>query len=69
MSNKDEILKEYRDISERLNVLRQKEAPIKPTEKKETEIFFPQFNGEMNNLLSKRAQLSMVLAAIEASED
>lgn len=68
MSNRMEILAEYRQANSQLATLKHKEcAGVQATD--ETVKIEPRYGDEMNYLTQKCAQLDMILEAMEASED
>lgn len=68
MSNRSEILSEYREANEQLDELKQLEAHH--VEKSEHTITIePKFGDEMQTLTKKCDYLNMILEAMAASED
>lgn len=68
MSNRVEILEEYRQANSQLATLKEKEsATVQSTD--ETVRIEPRYGEEMNYLSNKCAQLDMILEAMDASED
>ncbi|PWG00663.1 hypothetical protein DCM90_00360 [Levilactobacillus bambusae] len=68
MSNRFEILEEYREATTELSRLKHQEAQeVQPTN--QTITIQPRYGKQMNQLSSKCAQLDMILEAMEASED
>ncbi|MFC6206132.1 MULTISPECIES: hypothetical protein [Levilactobacillus] len=68
MSNRIEILEEYRRANSQLATLKRKESESVHSSA-DTVLIEPQFGKEMNDLSNKCAQLDMILEAMEASED
>lgn len=69
MSNKEEIINEYNEAAAKLDELRKKEVITPKPDNNKTEVFFPQFSGEMGELVVECKRLADILAAVEASED
>lgn len=69
MSNRSEILTEYREANEQLDELKQTEAHnVKPCQNEAITIE-PKFGKQMKELSTKCEYLNMILEAMEASED
>ncbi len=68
LSNRTEILEEYRQANAQLATLKQEESASVQSSSA-TVTIEPRFGNEMNALSSKCAQLDMILEAMEASED
>jgi len=68
MSNRMEILSEYREANSQLATLKQKEA-VGVQSGTATVKIEPRYGREMNDLTNKCAQLDMILEAMDASED
>ncbi|AQW20548.1 hypothetical protein PL11_000645 [Lentilactobacillus curieae] len=69
MSNKLEILEEFKQAETKLNQLKSKEANTAASRTDDTIVIQPKFGDEMHELNAKCAQLSMVIEAMNASED
>ncbi|WP_261810224.1 hypothetical protein [Levilactobacillus humaensis] len=68
MSNRVEILEEYRQANNQLATLKRKESEsIRHSE--DTVRIEPHYGEEMTSLSDKCAQLDMILEAMAASED
>ncbi|WP_125579695.1 hypothetical protein [Levilactobacillus cerevisiae] len=68
MSNRIEILEEYRQANSQLATLKRKESD-NVCSGSETVRIEPRYGQEMNDLSNKCAQLDMILEAMDASED
>ena len=68
MSNRMEILEEYRQANSQLATLKRKESECIHSSSETVQIE-PRYGQEMNDLSTKCAQLDMILEAMEASED
>lgn len=68
MSNRMEILAEYRQANSQLATLKRKES-VGVNSGTETVKIEPQYGNEMTYLTNKCAQLDMILEAMDASED
>ncbi|KRK98263.1 hypothetical protein FD04_GL001243 [Secundilactobacillus odoratitofui DSM 19909 = JCM 15043] len=69
MSNRSEILTEYREASEQLNELKQYEASHVVPCHEETITIKPKYGQRMQALSNKCDYLNMILEAMAASED
>ncbi|MCH4123155.1 MAG: hypothetical protein LKH74_02120 [Levilactobacillus sp.] len=68
MSNRIEILEEYRRANSQLATLKRQESENVHSSS-ETVRIEPRYGDEMNDLTNKCAQLDMILEAMAASED
>jgi len=69
VSNRFEIQRELTDAQNQLDSLCQKEADSCKTESIGTVTIEPKYGKDMNELRSKCSELSMILEAMDASED
>ncbi|WP_283678860.1 hypothetical protein [Lentilactobacillus sp. Marseille-Q4993] len=69
MSNKLEILEEYKKAASELNQLKAKEGSHNLRDSNETVVIQPQFGDQMHELTNKCSQLTMIIEAMNASED
>ncbi len=70
MSNKLEILEQYKEATSKLKSLKAKESEkIETNSSTETVVIQPQFGNEMNKLNHECEALNMILEAMDASED
>jgi len=68
VSNRMEILEEYRQANSQLATLKRKESESVQWSSETVQIE-PRYGKEMNDLSDKCAQLDMILEAMDASED
>ena len=68
MSNRMEILAEYRQANSQLATLKRQES-VNVQASHETVTIEPRYGNEMTYLTQKCAQLDMILEAMDASED
>jgi len=69
MSNKLEILEEFKQAELKLNQLKNSETTTTSNPSDDTVVIQPKFGEEMKVLNDKCAHLSMVIEAMNASED